>query len=131
MTKIHEGKDNIFEVIKEHNIVILIPNHGTRLAVEIFPYEDGAVFFDVGWPESSGHPMHVLPGPIEGRDGYWTFGDYEKDGRWIGMIYDLETYPIFQQNNDTWERYKRHEDGKDKATRERAYEFFKEGFGIK
>jgi len=122
--------DDIFEAIKDHNIVIRVPGVGRRLAVELFPYKDGAVFFDVGWTESSGHPYHVLPGPIKGENGQWGFGDFDKwdEGKfYTAHIFDPEVFPELIGNNDTWAAYQAHEDGKH-ATTEAAYEVFKRNF---
>jgi hypothetical protein len=106
--------DDIFEAIKNHNIVIKVPGVGRRLAVELFPYKDGAVFFDVGWTESSGHPYHVLPGPIEdGGDSQWSFGDFDKRDKgkfYVAHVFDPKVFPELVGNNDTWERYLQHED---------------------
>jgi hypothetical protein len=120
----------MFRAIKENNLVVTVEPGHQRLAVEIFPYKDGAVFFDVGWTESSGHPIHVLPGPITGKYPRWELGDPESDEPFryfVVEVFDREKYPQLIGNNDTWERYLQHEDGK-YATTERAREVFERSF---
>jgi hypothetical protein len=122
---------DIFEAIKDHNIVLKWnggPHDGMkRLAVELFPYKDGAVFFDVGWTESSGHPIHVLPGPIISDESQWGFGDIKREGFVTAYVFDPELFPDLVGNHETWKRYLQHEDGKH-ATTEWAYEIFKRHF---
>ena len=121
---------NIFETIKGTNLVVTVEPGHQRLAVELFPYKDGAVFFDVGWTESSGHPLHVLPGPITGEYPRWEFGDPEsKDSlsHFIVEVFDREKHSKLIGNNDTWAAYLQHPDGKH-ATTERAREVFERNF---
>jgi hypothetical protein len=117
----------VFSAIKENNLVVTVEPGHQRLAVELFPYKDGAVFFDVGWTESSGHPIHVLPGPISGEYPRWEFGDPESDEPFSFFtveVFDRAKHPQLIGNNDTWAAYQAHEDGKH-ATTERAYGVFK------
>jgi hypothetical protein len=118
----------VFEAIKKENLVITIPEHGQRLAVELFPYKGGAVFFDVGWTEGFGHPMHIIPGPIAGAYPRWQFGNPEDEGAlFYAEIFDRGNHPALIMNNDTWAVYQAHEDGKH-ATTELAYEVFRRDF---
>jgi len=121
---------DIFEVIKETNITISIPNHGHRVAVEIFPYKDGAVFFDVGWNMSTAHPTHIIPGPISGGKTYWEFGDYEKDGDWQAWVFDPRTDSQLIGNNEMWEEYKKTREGKKYASREKSLKYFESEYRL-
>ncbi len=117
----------IFDAVKNGEcIVIKSPRGGRRIAAELFPLKDGAVFFDIFWYGSSGHPMHRIPGPMfEGTD-YWEFGDFEKDGDWTGWVFDPKHDMDLQGDKDSWEAYKKTDEGKNEATTEFAYSFVEE-----
>ena len=114
----------IFEVAEEKKIVIKSPNGRTSLAAEIFPYKNGMVFFDVGWPGSSSHSIHIVPGPISGDEKYWEFGDYEKDGDWAAWVYEKDQDLSLVGDHEAWTEYLKTEEGKKYASHEKAVETF-------
>lgn len=57
-------------------LVIDLGDGNERLMAEVFPHPDGIVFADIGWPDSTGHPFHVVAGELQG-DGPWTIGRHE------------------------------------------------------
>lgn len=47
-----------------------------RLMAEIFPHSAGIVFADIGWPEATWHPFHLVEGELTG-DGPWEIAGHE------------------------------------------------------
>jgi hypothetical protein len=111
----------IFE--KEGQLVAVIEPGHTRLMVECFPHKGGLVFFDCGWPESSGHPIHELKGPIKESGGHWELADGVEVHR-----YDAKKFPKLETNVLTWARYKKDPEGSRLSAHSRAKEFFKRDF---
>ena len=102
-------------------LVVLYPDGEERLIAELFPYRDGAVFFECGWV-FGGHPVHVLPGPIVKKGkGCWRFGDV------VVRVVTREEFPVLALQAELWEVLKAR-DGED-ASRERAYDIFLDSFG--
>lgn len=53
---------------------------GERLMAEVFALSEfgqshGIVFADVGWPEATSHPFHIVPGRITEDEEGWRVGD--------------------------------------------------------
>ena len=100
---------------------IVIEKGHERVVAEGFIVKGGIVFWDVGWYESSGHPIQFIAGKVSGR-GPWTVGDKQ--------ILEMERdEKLFQTDWEPWQRFRNHPDGK-LATRELAEEFTKEGHEI-
>lgn len=56
-------------------LVIEIDADNARLAAALADLGDGRVFFaDIGWPESSSHPFHVLQGRAAETAEGWRIG---------------------------------------------------------
>jgi hypothetical protein len=57
-------------------LVIDTGDGGERLLAELFEHPRGLVFADIGWPEASWHPFHVVEGELV-REGDWRVGACE------------------------------------------------------
>jgi hypothetical protein len=99
-------------------------NAGLPLAVEIapdnqrpiaalFPHPRGIVFADVGWPEATGHPFHVLEGAVTG-DGPWFVG--------TTRIREIDHGDPLAEAWNTWHAYRQSPEGA-WATPERARQY--------
>jgi hypothetical protein len=62
---------------------------GERLIAEIFAHPRGILFADIGWPNATAHPFHVIEGDLV-RGGDWRIG------RWpIRPV--IEGEPLYEQ----------------------------------
>ncbi|MBF0102218.1 MAG: hypothetical protein HQK77_15060 [Desulfobacterales bacterium] len=65
-------------LLKYQGDLVIYPNtsygHGYgRPIAHLYPYQKdkGIVFFDIGWPESDGHAVHLCKGTIYKTNSFW------------------------------------------------------------
>ena len=56
-------------------LVIETGEGGDRLAAEIFRTAGGIAFADIGWPDATWNPYHLLDGDVRETDDGWRVGD--------------------------------------------------------
>ncbi len=68
---------NLFE-LENKPLLIEIEPDDKRLVAAIFPLtkKPGILFFDICWPQSSGHPFHIVDGELSGENP-WFVGDHK------------------------------------------------------
>lgn len=115
-----ESESDIFRIGEP--LVVRYPDGEERLVAELFAHGDGAVFFECGWVFQK-EPVQLLPGPIvkEG-EGCWRFGDI------VVRVVTREEFPVLALQAELLEQFNIAE-GRENATRERAYEIFLGSFG--
>jgi hypothetical protein len=108
------------EAIKQNiPLVVEHPIGGTRYAAEMFVTLAGVVFFDIGWHDSSSHPVHLITGKPVG-DGPWRVGD--------SIIREIEPSDSVNHDKRKWDCFRRSDEGK-KFTRELAEKYMCECYG--
>lgn len=91
---------NAFE--KGLPLVIDVGGGNERLIAELFKQPGGIAFADIGWPDATWHPFHVVDGEISG-DGPWFVGGHE-----IRVAFEGEQLFEDWQN---WQRYRATDEG--------------------
>jgi hypothetical protein len=108
LCKIHNA--DLFKI--KEPLMIIHPKGGKRPMDYVFKTPTGICFFDDGWSETSGHPIHFVDGEIKGGDP-WVVGDSR---------IEIMTDRAMLDNHAKWVGYKK----ANGITRAKATKTFKE-----
>ncbi len=91
-------------------VMVEIDSQMTRVCAELFKIEGGIAFVDVGWNDQygcSGHPIHIVRGPITQEGQQWTILEHLDEGRAREFVFGRipEDHKQMAQWR-TWEREK-------------------------
>lgn len=53
------------------------PLGGRRVIAELYRHPRGLVFLDIGWPQASSHPAHLIEGQVPDEGPPWRVGEAE------------------------------------------------------
>ena len=99
----------IEELIQYDDLVIAVDDENWRVIAEIFEHPLGIVFADIGWPEATWHPFHIIKGTLtqtEASAPGWTIGN-----SWIHRVADTYDSSIPYQHRE-WRKYRDSPEGK-------------------
>ena len=97
----------------------------TVLPAGFYPHKRGVIFLDVGWCESSAHPIHLIKCDEIIKDEKYNEYFFYNDGKQVGRVEcDIDNIlPRFIRMWEAWQEYKKTERGKELASDENA-EYF-------
>jgi hypothetical protein len=101
---------NLFDLPADTPLRVTVRPNLIRLAAACFPHPKGLIFADIGWPEATINPWHLLEGTLTG-EGPWTIGD--------STIEEIDHGDPEASEWNAWMTYRRSPEGQ-WATPERA-----------
>lgn len=82
-------------------LMIRSPHGGEKVIAELFPCDDGLIFFEIFWDQlPKGEGIYHIRGPIRG-EGPWKAGDYV-----INLLGCQGTHPELAADFSQWQVYR-------------------------